>query len=234
MIPFDAPDPRDGRLGALRRLPGPVYGFVEQRSLVFEDLSVAEGGDAGGLTSVEIGLTYRLLRNPDDPDDPVNRADLDDEQRAALDAVPPWPRPDWLVAAAEGLRDAHLWETVRTSWHRDRHPPHTDLASQLTRHADHILVNHFRAELGIEIGAALDGQWRVRAAAVDTRATLVVDGVEVPAAEVDTDPFVYAIGARLRDDLVVTVVVPRDDLRHVRLALTTPPLAEGGPVPRRR
>jgi hypothetical protein len=39
----------------------------------------------------------------------------------------------------------------------------------------------------------------------------------MPALEIDTDPFVYAIGVELSADTVLTAVVPRDELKHVTL-----------------
>ena len=39
----------------------------------------------------------------------------------------------------------------------------------------------------------------------------------MPALEIDTDPFVYAIGAELSSDTVLTAVVPRDALQHIRI-----------------
>ncbi|KQM60431.1 hypothetical protein ASE64_01705 [Agreia sp. Leaf210] len=39
----------------------------------------------------------------------------------------------------------------------------------------------------------------------------------MPAIEIDTDPFVYAIGVELAPDTVLTAVIPRDELQHVRI-----------------
>jgi len=47
------------------------------------------------------------------------------------------------------------------------------------------------------------------------------NGDEVPAFEIDTDPFVYALGAQLRSDVVGTVVIAREHLPYVRPALHT-------------
>jgi hypothetical protein len=48
----------------------------------------------------------------------------------------------------------------------------------------------------------------------------------VPALEIDTDPFVYAIGVKLAADTVLTAVIPRAELQHV-----TVEFAQRHPVP---
>jgi hypothetical protein len=221
VLPPDAPDPRDDIIARVRDAPFTVMGLVPQPSIEDHgDLTVSEGTDGGGRTSLEIGVSYSLWRNPDDRDDPVNLADLDDQTRASFDSVPPWPRPEWLL---ERVRRAHypmLWETVRTSWHRET-SEYTSLSRQLVEHVNHILMNHFRAELGIAPSAIGDAPWQARESAVNPRSRLEIDGVVISAAEIDTDPFVYGIGARLAPDLVATVVVPRSELRYVRVALAT-------------
>jgi hypothetical protein len=43
----------------------------------------------------------------------------------------------------------------------------------------------------------------------------------MPGAEVDTDPFVYGIGAQLAGGGVVTAVLPRTELKHIQVQFTT-------------
>jgi hypothetical protein len=43
----------------------------------------------------------------------------------------------------------------------------------------------------------------------------------VPGAEVDTDPFVYGVGAQLATGGVVTAVLPRAELKSIQLQFTT-------------
>jgi len=38
-----------------------------------------------------------------------------------------------------------------------------------------------------------------------------------PGAEIDTDPFVYCVGAELPTGAILTAVLPRDDLAYIRL-----------------
>jgi len=47
-----------------------------------------------------------------------------------------------------------------------------------------------------------------------------LDGADVDAVEIDTDPFVCAIGFTLRE-VVVTAVLPRDDLTVIDRSLVT-------------
>ena len=217
VLPEDAPDPRDRQREKLALLPVPVMGLVPQPSLEDVNLeSIASGTNASGLTSMAVSISYTLWRNPDDRSDPVNLADLDDEMRRSLEVVPPWPRPAWLVEQVERMHYPLIWEAVRTSWARDpaeRFAP----ARVLLDHVNHVLTNRFRAELGLgEVGADRFAP-RLREQAVNPRAHLRADGVELPAVEIDTDPYVYAIGAQLPSGAVLTAVLPRDDLPHLRV-----------------
>ncbi|GAA5209716.1 hypothetical protein GCM10025774_23850 [Microbacterium kyungheense] len=227
MLPPDAPDPMDGLRDRVRALPFPVMGLAPQPSIEdFDAFSLAETSGADGASSITVGLNYTLWRNPDDRDDPVNLADLDDEARAGLDVDPPWPRPTWLLDYVERLHHPQLSEAVWTTWDRDP-SEQTTPARHLVDHVNHVLMNGFREELGLPVGPPppgydpFAGDWRVTASAVNPRATLEVDGTEREASEIDTDPFVYGIGVRLAPDRVATVVVARDHLPYLRVALAT-------------
>ncbi|WP_394553064.1 hypothetical protein ACDF64_01750 [Agromyces sp. MMS24-JH15] len=222
VLPEDAPDPR---LEAARRLTGlsfPVMGFAPQPAVEDDDLvSFLEIGGMDGLSQQSASITSLLWRNPADRSDPANLADLDDRTRAALDDEPPWPRPAWLLEYVARLRYPQLWEAVRTTWTREPSEFSTP-SRQLADHANHILMNTFRTELGLGDGpVATDGAWRVTESAANPSARLEIDGDLVPALEIDTDPFVYAIGAQLSAQVVTTVVVAREHLPHLRMALAT-------------
>ena len=96
-----------------------------------------------------------------------------------------------------------------------------DMGRQLIDHTNYILKNHFRDELGLAPGPIGDGSWRVGASSVNPAATFEIDGEDMPAFEIDTDPFVYALGAQIRPDVVKTLVIARDHLPYIRLALHT-------------
>ena len=225
VLPPDAPDPRIKGAEMVRALPFAIYGLVPQPSL--EDLNsfgvmAARGSD--GTTQTTVALNYTLWRNPNDHDDPANLAELDEVTRESLDQDPPWPRPRWLIEQVERMRYPMLWEVVRTTWTRVP-DEYQSLPNQLVQHVNHILMNRFRAELGIPDGPPSGppgGEpWHARLSAVNPMAHLEVDGHEVDAVEIDTDPFVYGIGAQLAAEIVVTVVIPRADLPLIRLALAT-------------
>ncbi|MEN2740905.1 hypothetical protein ABCS02_24220 [Microbacterium sp. X-17] len=222
VLPPDAPDPRVENEAQLARLGFPVMGFVPQPSV--EDhgsVGLQQATDRLGISRCVVSVTYTLWRNPADKSDPMNLAELDETTRRALDEPPPWPRPPWLVEQAERSRYPFLWEAVRTAWHRDASDA-TTLPSQLAQHANYVLMNRFREEVGLSPGTGEGGRARwVREAHVNAAASLEVDGVRLAAAEVDTDPFVYAVGVELRADLVATVVIPREDLPLVDVSLAT-------------
>jgi hypothetical protein len=220
-LPEDAPDPRLEVKARLRDLHFTVMTLAPQPSA--EDtgaVSISEGADAKGRSHLSVSITYTLWRNPADRADPVNLAELDEQTRASLEETPPWPRPAWLIELAEKLRYPMLWEAVRTTWNRDL-SENTALPRLMVDHTNYILMNRFRDELRIPRGHISDIAWTVKESAVDTAITLEIDGAEAPAAQIDTDPFVYAIGAQLLPHVATTVVIAREDLPHIRLALTT-------------
>jgi len=61
----------------------------------------------------------------------------------------------------------------------------------------------------------------VTTSAVREGTTTRLDGAEIDAVEIDTDRFVYGIGFCLRKDVVVTAVLPRDELIHIDRSFTT-------------
>ena len=120
----------------------------------------------------------------------------------------------------ERMRYPMLWEAVRTTWHRE--PSEFSAPSRLlVEHTNHILMNRFRKELGLGDPSTDRFAARLTERAVDTRATLAVDGIVMPAYEIDTDPFAYAIGVELEVGTVVTAVVPRDDLEYVQIGFAS-------------
>lgn len=87
-------------------------------------------------------------------------------------------------------------------------------------------MNRFRKELALGDPRIDRFEARLTERAVNSRATTTVDGIATPAFEIDTDPFVYAIGTELGAGAVLTAVVPRDDLPHVHVSFarrSTPP-----------
>jgi len=221
VVPEGAPDPRLESAERVRALPFPAVGLVAQPSITDTGgFGFEETGGTSGLTAVAVSRSYTLWRNPDDRSDPVNLADLDEQTRTALDAEPPWPRPAWLIEAAQLLRYPMLWEAVRTSWNRDASDQNT-LAQQLVDHANDILMNRFREQLGLQPGPETRTDWMITTTAVRDGATARLDDADVDAVEIDTDPFVYAIGFTLREDVVVTAVLPRDDLTIIDRSFVT-------------
>lgn len=217
-LPEDAPDPRLEWAEDLKRMPIPIMGLMPQPSLEDTDsVTLNSVLDDRGYSEMTASISYTLWRNPDDRSDPANLAELDDESRRAIDDVPPWPRPSWLIEQVERMRYPQLWEAVRTTWQRD---PHSSLQSLLADHVNHVLMNRFRE--GIRPGGAPWDQLTpaLTARMVNGRARTVVNGVEVPGAEVDTDPYVYGIGARLESGGVVTAVLPRAELQRIQVRFT--------------
>lgn len=215
MVPEDAPDPRVEQAKRLKLLPIPIVGLVSQPSLEDPDMvGIVYGEDSRGYSEMSASITYTLWRNPADRSDPKNLAELDEQTRGMIEDVPPWPRPAWLVKQVERMRYPQLWDAVRTTWHRDA-SERPSLARVLADHADYILLNRYRREPG---GSVWDGHApATRNRPAHSEVPVRVDGVEVPGVEMDTNPFVYGVGASLEQGGIVTAVLPRDDLKYVRI-----------------
>ncbi|WP_311877171.1 hypothetical protein [Microbacterium forte] len=229
VVPMDAPDPSADFEARLRGLSYPVFQLRPQPSLTripgasFMEMGAsAAAGAPMGLAESSVSLTYTLWRNPDDHSDPRNEIELDPGIRRSIEEEPPWGRPAWLIERAQLLKYPMLWEAVRTSWQASPDPERHALSEQLVDHANHILRNRFREELGLPDlpSEGDDGGWEAKTSAARD-AVVAVDGRNRPGVQIDTDPFVYAVGFRVDENVVCTVVVPRDSLPTIDLAITT-------------
>lgn len=225
ILPEDAPDPRLEQEARLKDMPIPVIELVPQPAVEVVGFGIttttASLGGGSNVTEMTVSMSATLWRNPSDKSAPENLAVLDEATRHAIEDVPPWPRPAWLVESVERMRYPLLWEAVRTSWHRDENE-RTTVDSLLVQHTNYILMNQFREQLGIDIhdwsSPALTSQRVVR-----TGIDVQFDGNALRGSEIDTDPFVYAVGAKLPGGGTLTAVIPREHLPHLRLAFTPRP-----------
>jgi hypothetical protein len=214
----DAPDPRDAQRARVVRLGVPAAGLVLQRHL--EDLGVeavavsrTSVGPDERVDEVSLSRSYTVWRNPDDHEDPVNLRELDEATGRALAKRPALPGPVWLDALRDRLRYPSLWEAVQTHWVRPGGEPRS-VADRLIAHAEYVLTNVFREELGLHG----DADWAPPVPPAALQASrVVVDGVERDGLLLDTDPFVLGLGAELEDGRVLTAVLPRDELPLVVL-----------------
>ena len=221
ILPADAPDPRAEQAEHLKLMPIPVMGVVPQPSLENTNtVGLGYGQDDRGYSDTTASVTYTLWRNPNDRSDPMNLADLDEQTRRAIEDVPPWPRPAWLVEQVERMRYPQLWEAVQTTWHRDSSERYS-VSRVLVDHVNYILMNQYRHELGLRGNPWDQPAPTVTDLMVNGHVTVLVNGVDVPGAEVNTDPFVYGIGAGLAGGGVVTAVLPRAELKRIQIQFTT-------------
>jgi hypothetical protein len=182
--------------------------------------SHSSNGGPAVLDHASLGAT--LWRNPEDHDDPVNLADLPESTRRSLDEPPPRPLPDWMQEVRRRMRYPFLGEAVWTSPVRldDAGPHVATVESVLIEHARYILINTFREE-------RTDGSMRAVLRDAPTPGVLEPAEVEIDGALVDglrlgSDAHVVAVGAQV-GDRILTAVVPRAELAHVRLAFVTRP-----------
>jgi len=209
------PPPTVDEVAALFTVP--MMSFVAQPSL--QELAVGTTGSSsngGEMTLDSVSLTYTLWRNPRDRNDPVNLGDLSESDRQALDAPPVRPLPDWMMERRELMRYPMLWEAVLTTRNSDAEWQTPE--STLVGHVNHVLTNAFRDQRVVGgIPGELDSPVTERHI---QPVTIPVDGVDVPAMQIDSDPNVYAVGADL-GDRILTAVVSRDHLSSVTMAFVT-------------
>jgi hypothetical protein len=221
VVPMDAPDPSIESEARLREVGFPVFELRPQPSLTRAPITgFTESSGPAGRDELAVAFTYTLWKYPDDHSDPRNEVELDERTRRAIEEEPPWGRPAWLIEQAQIFRYPMLSEAVRTAWHASPDPERASLPQQLIDHTNHVLRNSFREELGLPAGPSTSTDWKVKAVAV-ADSTVNVDGDLRPAVQVDTDPFVYSVGFRVDEHVVCTVVLPRDSLPFLDLALTS-------------
>lgn len=208
VVPHDAPDPRLDREAAQEHLPIPLVELVEQPHVESTEFGIGSTTDPRGASQLVGSVTSTFWRVPGDKADPRNLADRDDATRSSLDEVPPWPRPTWLIEQVDRMRYPRLWEAVRTTWQREDQEAET-LEAMLVSHANDVLRNQFRAELNLDIRQK-DSPALITESAVQTGIDLLVDGETVSGLQINTDPFVYALGATLSYGGTLTVVLPRE------------------------
>lgn len=218
IVPADAPDLGIESEARVRSLPFPVFQLRPQPSLT--RAPIAGFTETGDRQEVSVSFTYTLWRYPDDRSDPRNEIELDERTRRAIEEEPPWGRPAWLREHARMFRYPLLSEAIRTAWHAFPDRERASLSQQLVDHTNHVLRNSFREELGLPAGQGGGSEWKATTTAVSENSA-DVDGRDLPAAQIDTDPFVYSVGFRVDEHVVCTAVLSRDSLPFLDLALTT-------------
>jgi len=193
-----------------------VIGFVRQSALSELGVATASSSHNGGPATPEsLSISYTLWRNPKDPTDPANLAELTGTERDALEREPVRPLPEWMLQARKLLRYPALWEAVMTTRVLT---PATTPESVLVAHTNHVLMNTFREQRVVgDFPGDLDSPATERHV---MRVGVSIDGIDVPGFCIDTDPHVYSVGAGV-DDRILTAVVARDHLPYLVVAFET-------------
>ncbi|WP_378143719.1 hypothetical protein ACFJGV_09835 [Cnuibacter sp. UC19_7] len=221
VLPVDAPDPSAASDARLRACAFPLIELRPQPTISRHPVSgFTDSRGAVGLEESSVVFTYTLWRHPEDRSDPRNEIELDERVRRSIDEEPPWGRPEWVRRQAQLFHYPMLWEAVRTSWYASPGHPAASLPLQLVDHANHVLRNSFREQLRLPAGPGGGDEWKVRGSAV-APGTVVVDGEPREGVQIDTDPWVYAVGYRVDEQVLCTAVIDRDALPFVTLELST-------------
>lgn len=220
VIPDDAPDPRLAADARLRTVPFRVLELTPQPALSrLPGAGFVEGGIGSAQEEWSVTFGYTFWRHPENHDDPRNERELDERTRRSIEDEPPWGRPAWIREMAQLFRYPMLQDAVRTTRYGAERTDAT-VSSQLVHHANHVLRNSFREQLGLSIPIGVHFAGEVAPSSV-ALASLVVDGERRTAFHIDTDPFVYAVGLEVADRVVCTVVLDRDVLPFLDLAVST-------------
>ena len=225
VLPEDAPDPRLPLIEQLRAMPVPILGLVPQPHIEdWGSFSMSSGTSNGVMHEMAAGISYTLWRNPADPDDPVNLAELDDEARRALDMQTPWPRPKWLLETVARMRYPMLREVVRTTWRGD--DPHRPTpAAELVQHVNHVLMNRYSARsAGDPSAPGARPESPVDERSVEYDVPVIINGAAVHGMRINTDPHVLGVGADLGADGLLTAVIDRDALPYLTIEFATRPI----------
>jgi hypothetical protein len=204
-------------------MPMSILGLVPQPHLQdWDAIGVGSATSNGVLDSCEASISYTLWRNPDEPDDPMNLAELDQEQTRALQMEPPWPRPAWLVEQLQRMRYPTLWECVRTRWSRE--PGGSDaVRALLVAHVNHILMNQFRPTRVVGEGPLSELDSPVDERCAEPGIPVLIDGTTRHGVRIDTDPDVYGLAVDLDAHTVLTAAIPRDALPYLEIAFAVRP-----------
>lgn len=160
-------------------------------------------------------ITYAVLWNPDDLDDPINHVELPPDVVAALaNPSPHLPRAvvDWLP----WMRFPTAYEAVQTVIPRDGR----SVADELALHMRNVLGNAFRAERN-PIPPEPDAFVDPPSAADAVGASVMVDGELVDCIEIH-DEHVLGLGVELGDAMAL-LVLPKHLLPLLRVDLVRRP-----------
>lgn len=177
--------------------------------------TIASSSDGGPFQLDAAAISYAILWNPDDLDDPINHVQLSPDLEAAL--ADPSPRlPPTAVEWMRWMRFPAAYEAVQTVVPRDDE----SIADVLALHMRNVIGNTFREERDPrphEPDAFIDEPSALDAAP----SSILIDGEEVACVEI-SDEHVVGLGVGL-GDAVAAVVWPRHLLPLVRLELTRRP-----------
>ncbi|BDZ52183.1 hypothetical protein GCM10025867_44240 [Frondihabitans sucicola] len=195
----------------------PLMTLAAQSALTELGVGTMSGSSNGEAAVLEVvSISFTLWRNPADPEDPANLAELSEEQQRAVDLVPTTPLPAWMVERLRLMRYPMLWEAVQTT--RESGEGRETVEAVLVGHVNHIVTNSFRDErVRGDFPGELDSP--VTEKHIE-RVPVVVDGMEVPGVRIDTDPDVFGLGVAL-EGRIATAVVAREFLPRVTLAFET-------------
>lgn len=223
----DEPIPEIPTLDAVgAEFPVLLATLAPQPSIRETSVSTVTSSSSGVVVEQSASITYAILWNPEDLEDPANHVQLHPDIAEAIEH----PSPKLPAVAVEMLQWARFpaaYEAVQTHVPRTgerlpraRERDEQTVAERLALHMWNVLANTFREQRHPNPRDA-DGFVNPPSERDAVDASVVVDGVELPAIAID-DEHVTGVGVEL-DDAVATVVLAKHVLPLVRLELTRRP-----------
>ncbi|PJJ43366.1 hypothetical protein ATK23_0549 [Glutamicibacter mysorens] len=217
------PDPGIARAEQLKLMPVPVMGLSAQ-PLVGDAgyLNVQDNYDDHGLCDMSVSVSYTLRKAEVDRSKFLGGLEQCAVEEAVPGSVHQGKLPRWLAEYVRRTNYPQLFEAVRTTWTRDSEAGLT-LAAALVDHANYVLINQFRKELGLPEESSVIPPLILTEKTVNGQAEVQIEDSRTAGAEIDTDPYIYAIGAELPSGALMTAVLPRMYLDQLELRFAARP-----------
>ncbi|MGH3653805.1 hypothetical protein [Glutamicibacter sp.] len=221
------PDPRIAQAEQLKLMPVPVMGLSVQ-PLVDDAgyLSVQDNYDDHGLCDMSVSVSYTLWKAEVDRSKSLGGLEQDAVEGVVPGSVHQYRLPRWLAEYVRRMNYPQLFEAVRTTWTRDSEAGQT-LAAALVDHANYVLINQFRQELGLPQESSAIPPLILTEKTVNGQAEVHIEDSKTAGAEIDTDPYIYAAGVEFPSGALMTAVLPRKYLDQLELRFAVRPQGRG-------
>lgn len=221
------PDPRLAQAEQLKLMPVAIMGLRAQP--LSDDagyLSIQDNYDDHGLCDMSVTVSYTLWDAADDRSKFLGGLEQGAVEGVVPGSVHQYKRPRWPEEYVRRMNYPQLFEAVRTTWTRDAEAAQP-LAAALVDHANYVLINQFRQELGLPQESSAIPPMMLTEKTVNGHAEVQIEDSKTAGAEIDTDPYIYAAGVEFPSGALMTAVLPRKYLHQLELRFAARPQGKG-------